>query len=214
MFQHLRMRLAFWRERLPPGRDSPPPVLLRTERLLLRELRPEDYPAISAYHDDPLVMRYLVRPGDWSEESEYRTIVGRRLTPWGAGRLGHTLVIVLVEDDALIGDAALAPLPARYGPEGRPALALGFTLSRERWGRGYATEAARELVRFAFEDLDVGAVYGGCLPENSASRRVLEKAGLRFQGSQRGFPGAPRGAESLVFRVDREQWLGEVSEGP
>ena len=55
---------------------------------------------------------------------------------------------------------------------------VGFLLGRPFWGQGLATEAARESVRFGFEDLDLEEIVGIVHPDNIASQRVLEKAGL------------------------------------
>jgi RimJ/RimL family protein N-acetyltransferase len=65
-------------------------------------------------------------------------------------------------------------------PAGQVAVAtLGYRLRRSAWGRGYATEGARTLVRHAFTELGVGRVAATTMAVNTRSRRVLEKAGLR-----------------------------------
>jgi RimJ/RimL family protein N-acetyltransferase len=57
---------------------------------------------------------------------------------------------------------------------------LGYRLRRSTWGKGYATEGSRALVRKAFEELAVQRVFAETMAVNLASRRVMEKAGLRF----------------------------------
>ena len=61
----------------------------------------------------------------------------------------------------------------------------GWLYARDVWGRGYATEAAREVVRFAIEDLERPEVISIAHPANAASRRVMEKAGLSYAGARR-----------------------------
>jgi ribosomal-protein-alanine N-acetyltransferase len=64
----------------------------------------------------------------------------------------------------------------------KPCPVLFYLLERAYWGRGLATEAATELLRFAFEELGLARVDGSCAVENAASRRVLEKIGMRYVG--------------------------------
>lgn len=78
---------------------------------------------------------------------------------------------------------------------------LGFLVKRDYRGRGYATEAARAVVDYGFEQLGLARILAGCDPENEASRRVLEKIGMRTVGLRRGFPGSLPGSAALVFTV-------------
>jgi ribosomal-protein-alanine N-acetyltransferase len=59
---------------------------------------------------------------------------------------------------------------------------LFYLLERAYWGQGLATEAATELLKLAFKELQLDRVDAGCAPENEASRRVLEKIGMRYVG--------------------------------
>ena len=62
---------------------------------------------------------------------------------------------------------------------------FGFALHRDLWSRGHATEASALLLRFGFDHLRLRRISATCHPDNSASARVLEKAGLRFEGRMR-----------------------------
>ena len=62
---------------------------------------------------------------------------------------------------------------------------LGFAVSRDRWGQGYATEAARAILDFGFADLGLRRIYATCRPENVGSSRVLEKIGMSREGRLR-----------------------------
>ncbi|MDQ3548451.1 MAG: GNAT family N-acetyltransferase, partial [Chloroflexota bacterium] len=78
----------------------------------------------------------------------------------------------------VIGHALL-----QYAPiNGEDRAELGYAFARPAWGKGYATELAHGLLRFAFDTLNLTQIYGAVLPENSASRRVLEKIGMRSLG--------------------------------
>lgn len=62
---------------------------------------------------------------------------------------------------------------------------LGYTLSPEVWGRGYATEAAQAALRFAFLDMELDLVSVSHFPDNVASKRVIEKCGFKLEGTVR-----------------------------
>ena len=64
----------------------------------------------------------------------------------------------------------------------KPCPVIFYLLKQAYWGRGLATEAATELLRLAFEELRLDQVDGACAPDNAASRRVLEKIGMRYLG--------------------------------
>jgi RimJ/RimL family protein N-acetyltransferase len=88
-----------------------------------------------------------------------------------------------------------------------PTAELGYWIGRPYWGAGLATEAARALVDHGFEHTSINAVTGACRVINEASRRVLEKCGMRYTGS--GLSPAPaRGGALPVdrFRLSRRDW--------
>ena len=59
---------------------------------------------------------------------------------------------------------------------------MGFTIARTHWGQGYATEAAKAVVTFALEKMQLVRIEAVCLPENLASARVLLKIGMQYEG--------------------------------
>lgn len=171
-------------------------IELQTERLLLRDLERGDWEAVLAYQGDPRVLRYLQRttPASAAEvRVSLAEIVRRRAAP---GRTAVDLAIVLPERNELIGEIGLL----YYEPDG-PVAMLGFQLRADCWGQGYATEAAREMIRFGFEELGLRKIEAGCLPENLASARVLEKAGLTYEATESCYPGAPEGTVARVYRI-------------
>jgi [ribosomal protein S5]-alanine N-acetyltransferase len=87
------------------------------------------------------------------------------------------LAIVDKESGRFIGWCGLDQRDPR-----KPCPVLFYLLERAYWGRGLATEAATELLRFAFDELGLVRVDGSCAPENAASRRVMEKLGMRYVG--------------------------------
>ena len=167
---------------------------LRTERLVLRMLREEDFGQYAAMVGDAEVARHL---GD-----------GRPLARADAWRqmamiLGHWQLrgygMWAVEE------AATGRLAGRIGffnPEGWPGFELGWTLAPEFWGRGYATEGARRALEYGFTELGREHVISLIRPANLASVRVAERLGERLEGSVELL-----GAPALVYGITRGDWL-------
>ena len=150
-------------------------VELRTERLVLRGWRDEDLEALVELDSDPEVMRYV---GDGKPRTREEAAAGfdRFRATWA--ELGYGLFAVeLAETGELTGWTGLA-VPT-FLPEVMPAVEIGWRLFRRHWGRGIATEAAREALRFGFEDAELDRVVSICHVDNEPSRRVMEKLGMR-----------------------------------
>ena len=136
---------------------------LRTERLVLRMLREEDFEEYAALTADAEVMRYLGEGKPLSRGDAWRQmafLVGhwqlRGYGMWAAE------------------EAATGRLAGRIGflnPEGWPGFELGWTLGREFWGRGYATEGARRALEFAFTELGRDRGGGRALAGRVRARR-------------------------------------------
>jgi RimJ/RimL family protein N-acetyltransferase len=94
-------------------------------------------------------------------------------------RTSFILAVVTLDGD-LIGAAGLKLTDGerRHGE-------LAYVLAKDSWGFGYATEVARRLIAFGFNDLGLDQITATCHPENLASARVLEKVGMRFEGTLR-----------------------------
>ncbi len=170
------------------------PLRLDTERLLLRDLRPEDRPAVHALRSDPAVAGPMGLAPEGEEESRAwleRAIHHNRLLP----RQAFNLAIVLREVRVVVGWIGMSR--ADEGDEADGVYELSFALLRDHWGKGIMTEAVRVLLSFAFERLQAERVVADCLPHNAASARVLEKVGMDFKG--------PAG-ECLRYDLDDEGW--------
>jgi RimJ/RimL family protein N-acetyltransferase len=90
-------------------------------------------------------------------------------------RPDYMLAVTRLDDDRLIGFA-------RLGPTGVQAAHLGYAIAADHWGHGYATDASRTLVRFAFENLDLHRVSAAIGPENLASVAVVKRLGFSYEG--------------------------------
>lgn len=167
---------------------------LQTERLVLRMLREDDFEQYAAMLADAEVTRYLGDGQPRTREDAWRQM---------AMILGHWQLrgygLWAVEEEAT---GRLAGRVGFFNPEGWPGFELGWTLAREFWGRGYATEGARRALRYAFDEMGREHVISLIRPDNGPSVRVAERLGERLEGRVELF-----GSDSLVYGITREVWL-------
>jgi RimJ/RimL family protein N-acetyltransferase len=159
------------------GMSLPTPTL-HTARLRLRPFTDADADALYALHSDAHALRYWDSP-PWTDRARAQRFLAacRQLEEDGSGA---RVAVDRFSDDAFVGWLSLT----RWNPDHRSA-ALGFCLGEAAWGQGYATEAARGLLRWAFDMLDLNRVQAECDTRNAASARVLEKLGFLREGTLR-----------------------------
>jgi RimJ/RimL family protein N-acetyltransferase len=147
---------------------------LRTERLLLRPFAADDLEALHAIHSDEEVARWLYNEPRSLEET--RELLGHKVGGSSVRAEGDWLsaAAVLPDTGELVADMALY-----WASEAHRQGELGFVVHPRHQGRGYATEASRPLLAFAFEALGLHRVVGRLEPRNAGSARVLEKLGMR-----------------------------------
>jgi RimJ/RimL family protein N-acetyltransferase len=161
--------------------DAAGPVL-RTARLTLRRPTPADLDGLATMNADPEVMRYI-GTGNTRTREQTRSSLERAATDWNEKGYGLFSIDLRadrdgpVPADTFVGWVTLAePL---FVPQLLPAVEIGWRLLRPHWGHGYATEAARATMRFAFVVRGLDHLVSIRHPDNHASRRVMEKLGLR-----------------------------------
>jgi aminoglycoside 6'-N-acetyltransferase len=148
---------------------------IATDRLLLRSFRPGDEDDVFAYRSVPEVVRYI--PGEPKTREEVADLVAERAT---AGRIDAkqpALTLAVELDGRVVGDV-LVHLDGLDGADGRQT-EVGWVFAPEVHGHGYATEAARELLRVAFEEVGVHRVWAQLDGLNTASARICERLGMR-----------------------------------
>jgi ribosomal-protein-alanine N-acetyltransferase len=157
---------------------SLPTPTLQTARLRLRPVTSADADALFALHSSAYVLRYWDAP-PWSERARAETFIAasQQLAEEGSGA---RLAIDRTSDGAFIGWCSLT----RWNPDYRSA-SMGYCLDAAAWGHGYATEAARALLQWAFDTLDLNRVQAETDTRNVASARVLEKLGFVREGALR-----------------------------
>ncbi|MQM25421.1 GNAT family N-acetyltransferase [Glycomyces albidus] len=149
-------------------------VELRTERLLLRPLTAGDADAMHVLNADPEVMRFIGSGAPLAIE-DTRARTAKAEAHWDAHGWG-VFAAVETATGTLVGWSALAT--PHFLPEILPATELGWRVRRDRWGRGYAPEAARAVMGFAFGELGLDRLVSCIHSQNAASIRVAEKLGM------------------------------------
>lgn len=170
------------------------PHTIRTARLLGSPVEPTDLDYIVAIDADPDVQRTLPRKIVSAAESK------ARLERWLAHWREHGLGFWIFRDHGgeIVGHAGLFQSKRQPG-----SLELGYVVRTPYWGHGYASEMSRELVAIAFEVLRVPSIVAISVPENAASRRVMEKCGLAFEAEYE----HPEEGPSVLYRAKRAAWL-------
>ena len=148
-------------------------AVIETERLALRELTLDDVDAVFAIIGDAETMKYY--PQRFSRDDAVGWI---RKNLERYRRDGFSLyAVTLKANDEVIGDCGLM----RQEVEGDSLIEVGYHLRRDCWGRGYATEAAKHCMAYAFEHLDAPKVVSLIRPENVPSRRVADRNGMTIE---------------------------------
>lgn len=166
------------------------PIAL-SERLLLREMTPDDAADAYGLNNDPEVLRYT---GD----APFATVAEARefLAAYPDYRL-HGFgrwAVVRRADHRWLGWCGLK----RHA---NGEVDLGYRLLRMHWGQGYATEAARTCLELGFERYGLRTIIGRVVPAHTASIRVLEKLGAQRWRTERD----EHGIEVVIYRMDRPQ---------
>lgn len=188
-------------------------IPLRTDRLLLRRFTPADLDWLVALDADPAVMRYITGGRPTPRDEIRDVILPAWLARYERGDPYGSWAAVERSSGEPIGWFHLRP--GDGDPEDEPE--LGYRLAAGRWGRGYATEGSRALVRSAFEELGARRVYATTMAVNVASRRVMEKAGLRFvRVFHQPWPDRIEGEElgDVEYALTREEWERDRIPGP
>ena len=155
-----------------------PTPTLRTPRLLLRPFAQADTDALFQLHSSPRVLRYWDAP-PWKERAAAERFIAAcgQIEEQGTGA---RLAIERAADGVFIGWCCLV----KWNRDYRSAT-MGYCLAEAAWGQGHATEAARSLLRWAFDTLDLNRVQAETDTRNTASSRVLEKLGFLREGTLR-----------------------------
>lgn len=179
---------------------------LSSERLILRPWREDDLDALAQLCADPEVMAHFPATLDRAGSAE---LLARLMAHQAEN--GFTFwALQRREDAAFVGFTGLVRV--RFEAPFVPAVEIGWRLARPYWGQGYALEAARRALQFAFEDLQLDEVVSFTVPANQRSWGVMQRLGMRRDAAgdfehpilPEGHPLRPH----LLYRISREDWHG------
>ena len=150
--------------------------VLQTERLILRDLEPQDAADVLVFRGDPYVQRYNSRPlKDLSEALDFiqehdAMYLRQDGILWG---------VTLKGPGRVIGSVGFG----QWSYSNRAM--LGYDLAHEYWGRGIASEAVREIIRFGFGPMRLNRIEAATIEDNHESRRLLDRLGFTLEGIRR-----------------------------
>jgi RimJ/RimL family protein N-acetyltransferase len=188
-------------------------VVLETERLVLRRFTLDDVDALVELDSDPEVTRFITN-GAATPRAEVEERVLLRFLRYYEVYPGYGFWAVIGRATGdFLGWFHLRPKPDHPIPD-EPE--LGYRLRRAAWGKGYATEGSRALIDRAFTELGARRVFAETMAVNAASRRVMEKAGLRLVRTFHAdwpvrIPGDEHG--EVEYAITREEWEREGRRG-
>jgi [ribosomal protein S5]-alanine N-acetyltransferase len=158
------------------------PVEIQGQRVRLREFRTRDGAAVHAWASDPEVVRFIPL-GPTTPSGARRLVRQYRASATTRPRVEYSLAVIPAADpaDTAVGTIALT-IDSAVHRRGE----IGYALRRDQWGRGLASEAVRLVLELGFDRLGLERIWAVCDPDNLGSIRVLERAGLRYEGRLRG----------------------------
>jgi RimJ/RimL family protein N-acetyltransferase len=173
---------------------------LETERLILRGWEEQDFEPLAAIHADPEVMTFL---GPVQERGDaWRSL---------SGLIGHWVLrgygkwaVERKSDGAMLGRVGL------INPEGWPGVEVGWTLGKQYWGKGYASEAAEAAIRYGFLTQPLDKIISCIAPENFPSQAVAKRVG-ETKGVRANLRIGGKDYPVDLWGITRETWLKRQS---
>ncbi|MBM7578064.1 GNAT family N-acetyltransferase [Jeotgalibacillus terrae] len=155
--------------------DLPP---LETERLVLRRLTIDDLEDMFHYGSNDEVTKYVTWDTHQTKADSkafIEFVLNRyengQVAPWGIEHKDNGKLIGTVD--------YVSWQPGNHTAE------IGYVISRDYWGQGIATEAVKRIIAFGFEKMALVRIQARCFPENTGSERVMQKAGMSYEGTMR-----------------------------
>ncbi len=178
-------------------------VELRTNRLLLRQWQQADYREFAKMNTDPRVMQYY--PNILSEDESDN--MAQKIESLIAEKSWGFWAVELIVEKKFIGFVGLHK--PTYDLPVSPCIEIGWRLASEYWGKGYATEAAMESLKFAFEELDLDEVYSFASVANEKSWAVMQRLGMKNMNLNFKHPIIPEHhvlSEHVLYRITSKEW--------
>lgn len=169
-------------------------TILTTERLRLEPLQDAHLNALFQINRDAEVMRYITGRAQTLEETQAMIdTVKARWEQYGYSWWGF------IERDG--GELIGAGCVQHLGRDPTRELETGWRLRRDKWGMGYAIEAARSMAGFAFDELQADLLCAVCIPENTKSSGVMTRLGMRYRGLETWYD-----MQMAAYEVTKAEW--------
>lgn len=188
--------------------------ILITERLILRTWIETDIPKMAAISSDPKVMDYFPYVQDLEETIAFVEHIKRHYQQYGYA----LYAVELKKTGEFIGFVGLNHVNFTipdFVPKKLPLTEIGWRLAADYWGQGFATEAAKAVLHYAFTELDLIEVVSFTSVINQPSRRVMEKIGLRHDEkddfNHPKIDQASRLYRHVLYHLSREQYFQQLA---
>jgi RimJ/RimL family protein N-acetyltransferase len=182
-------------------------IFLETERLVLRRFTEDDVDNLVELDNDPEVMRFINGGRPTPRDEVENLLLPAFLARYGRSAGYGFWAAVEKSSGRFLGWFHLRPVEDAHPDD----VELGYRLRRSAWGKGYATEGSRALIQMGFAELGARRVFATTMVVNVASRRVMEKAGLRFVRTfHQPWPDSIEGEEQgdVEYALLRSEWSG------
>ncbi len=167
--------------------------MLETERLILRPMNEADIEAVYQMRRDDEIMRFIREPVVDRKEAE--NWIGLISSRWAKDKIGFCSVIEK-QSGKFAGWCGLWQLKESGEIE------VGYAVAKEFWGKGYASESAEAFLNYGFNELNLEKIVAVARQENTPSRRVMEKIGMKFDGIGKYYD-----RELVHYSIEREEYL-------
>ena len=177
-------------------------LIMETERLIIRKFKADDWKDLFEYLSQESVVKY--EPYDiYSEEDCKQSAINRSQNDvfWA---------VCLKENNKLIGNVYFQ----QQDPKKFFTWEIGYVFNPTYYGKGYATEACKRVLKYGFEQLGAHRIIGKCNPENTASWKLLERLSMRREGHyikpaffKRKLDGSPIWHDAYIYAILAEEWL-------
>lgn len=181
---------------------------LETERLILREWRGEDREPFARINSDPMVMEFLPRILDREDSDKLVERFQQHFKKHGYG----LFVLEHKETGQFMGFVGLNHV--EFKAPFTPAVEIAWRLDYDCWGHGYATEAAKRILDYAFNDLKLKEIVSFTVHDHERSMHIMEKIGMsRVEGGDFDYPMLPKGhplGRFVLYELTRKDYLSQA----
>ncbi|PEU97855.1 GNAT family N-acetyltransferase [Bacillus cereus] len=144
-------------------------MFIEAERLLIRKFEFKDWEAVHEYTSDSNVMKYI--PEGVFTEEDTRNFVYKNM-----GENAENFPVIQIDENILIGHIVFHKYFGEHTYE------IGWVFNPKYFNKGYASEAAKAILKYGFKEMKLHRIIATCQPENPPSYRVMEKIGMRREG--------------------------------